>query len=171
MGTRAFSVYLFPLLKGRLPQPYTNTLNLETGKASRVNLLPQPPTEGLDFPQLRRSLLGRKNRFGYFTGFGWDSYPNSLVKLDLNVSVATSSGYEGWKMGESGTAGRILFSFEEEGGGDGKRRLKSSSGFDDGYAFDNGSLVLLFPNIYIETTPLGTTSFCVLYCYLYKNIS
>ncbi|CAM9773413.1 unnamed protein product [Ascophyllum nodosum] len=48
---------------GTLPQPHTNTLNLDTGKASMVNILPQSSTEGLDFPQLRQSLVGRKNRF------------------------------------------------------------------------------------------------------------
>ena len=51
-----------------------------------VNILPQSSTEGLDFPQLRQSLVGRKNRFGYFTGFGMEAYTTSVVKLDLDVS-------------------------------------------------------------------------------------
>ncbi|CAN0275331.1 unnamed protein product [Ascophyllum nodosum] len=72
---------------GRLPQPHTNTLNLDTGKASMLNILPQPPTEGLDFPQLRRSLVGRKNRFGYFTGFDMEEYPTKVVKLDLDAET------------------------------------------------------------------------------------
>ena len=71
--------------KGLLAQPHSNTLNLDTGKASMVNILPQPPTKGLDFPQLRQSLVGRKNRFGYFTGFDMEAYTTSVVKLDLDV--------------------------------------------------------------------------------------
>lgn len=69
----------------RMPQPHTNTLNLDTGKASRASLLPLPPKEGLDFPQLRRSLVGRKNRFGYVTGFDWEGLPSAVVKLDLQA--------------------------------------------------------------------------------------
>lgn len=52
-----------PLLSAaRLPRPYTTTLNLDTGKATRVRMVPPATNEGLDFPQLRRTLIGRKNR-------------------------------------------------------------------------------------------------------------
>ncbi|CAM9134879.1 unnamed protein product [Pylaiella littoralis] len=69
------------------PQPYTSTLNLDTGKATRASVLPQPPKEGLDFPQLRRTLVGRKNRFGYFTGFDDTGMPSALVKVDLEAAT------------------------------------------------------------------------------------
>lgn len=53
-----------PLPADQHARPYTTTLNLETGKATRACIVPQsePLTEGLDFPQVRKSLVGRKNR-------------------------------------------------------------------------------------------------------------
>lgn len=68
--------------------PHTTTLDLETGKATRVSVVPMPPTSGLDFPQLRRSLVGRKNRFGYATSFDAEGIPTAVVKLDLQVCVS-----------------------------------------------------------------------------------
>eukprot|EP00903_Cladosiphon_okamuranus_P013500 g12574.t1 len=72
---------------GRLPQPHTTTLNLDTGKATRACIIPQPPKEGLDFPQLRKTLVGKKNRFGFFAGFDLKGLPTALVKLDLQAAT------------------------------------------------------------------------------------
>ncbi|CAM9253945.1 unnamed protein product, partial [Scytosiphon promiscuus] len=74
-------------VKYGMPQPHMNTLCLSTGKATRASLMPQPPKEGLDFPQLRRSLVGKKNRFGYFTGFDNQGSPTAVVKLDLQAAT------------------------------------------------------------------------------------
>ena len=79
---------LRPVLPASMPQPHTTTLNLATGTASRASLLPLPPTEGLDFPQLRRSLVGRKNRFGYCTAFDRAGFPTAVVKLDLQARTS-----------------------------------------------------------------------------------
>lgn len=49
---------------GLMPQAYTTTLNLDTGNVTRACVTPQPPKEGLDFPQLNQALVGRKNRWG-----------------------------------------------------------------------------------------------------------
>lgn len=74
-----------PALPDRLAQPYTTTLNLDKGTASRKNLLPLPPTESMDFPQIRRSLVGRKNRFGYCAVFDTPGHPTAVVKLNLQA--------------------------------------------------------------------------------------
>eukprot|EP00903_Cladosiphon_okamuranus_P013499 g12573.t1 len=71
----------------QLPQPHTTTLNLDTGKATRACIIPQPPKEGLDFPQLRQTLVGKKNRFGFFVGFDSKALPTALVKLDLEAAT------------------------------------------------------------------------------------
>ncbi|CAN0496759.1 unnamed protein product, partial [Ectocarpus sp. 8 AP-2014] len=73
-------------------RPYTTTLDLETGKATRACLVPrsQPPTEGLDFPQIRKSLVGRKNRYGYFIAFDAGGLAAALVKIDLQATPETA---------------------------------------------------------------------------------
>ncbi|CAM9960416.1 unnamed protein product [Ectocarpus sp. 6 AP-2014] len=73
-------------------RPYTTTLNLETSKATRACLVPQsqPPTEGLDFPQIRKSLVGRKNRYGYFIAFDAGGLAAALVKIDLQATPETA---------------------------------------------------------------------------------
>lgn len=74
--------------KDRRPIPCETTLNLDTGEAFRAKTLPGPVTEGFDFPQIRRSLLGRKARFGYCAGYDKMKYPTAVVKLDLQVREA-----------------------------------------------------------------------------------
>ncbi|CAN0297467.1 unnamed protein product [Laminaria digitata] len=85
-----------------MAQPHTTTLNLDTGKASRASLLPLPPTEGMDFPQLRRTLVGRKNRFGYCTAFDLAGFPTSVVKLNLQARASAATP-------EEAMVGRIEF--------------------------------------------------------------
>lgn len=46
--------------------------------------------EAVDFPQLRRSLVGRKNRYGYATLFSSGDHPVGVMKLDLQVWVSNN---------------------------------------------------------------------------------
>lgn len=75
------------LSKDGLPFLHTVILNLNTGEVTRQSVLPasKPFSEGMDFPQLRRSLVGRKNRFGYCTTFNSMADAVAEVKVDLQV--------------------------------------------------------------------------------------
>ncbi|CAB1111477.1 unnamed protein product [Ectocarpus sp. CCAP 1310/34] len=70
-----------------LPFLHTVILKLDTGEVIRHSVLPEKPfVEGMDFPQLRRSLVGRKNRFGYCTTFNSKGDAAAEVKVDLQAA-------------------------------------------------------------------------------------
>ncbi|CAN0066039.1 unnamed protein product, partial [Ectocarpus sp. 8 AP-2014] len=70
-----------------LPFLHTVILNLDTGEVIRHSVLPEKPfSEGMDFPQLRRSLVGRKNRFGYCTAFNSKGDAAAELKVDLQAA-------------------------------------------------------------------------------------
>lgn len=103
---------LFP--KGRLPQPHTTTLNLDTGKATRACITPQPPKEGLDFPQLRQTLTGKKNR-RVFSIRWWKMCLPLFVLVHLRYLLCFIHSWRlGGQAGQTGffgcnTCGRKLF--------------------------------------------------------------
>eukprot|EP00752_Nemacystus_decipiens_P007044 g6317.t1 len=74
--------------EGAIPRPHTTTINLDTGKVTRACIIPHPPKEGLDFPQLNRAMVGRENRYGFFVGFdAMEGLPTAIVKLDLKATT------------------------------------------------------------------------------------
>lgn len=75
-----------------MAQPHMCTVNLDSGTVTKACMVPMPLKEGLDFPQLRRSLVGRRNRFGYFSGFDRHGKSRSLVKMDLQASEIRYEG-------------------------------------------------------------------------------
>eukprot|EP00752_Nemacystus_decipiens_P006247 g5634.t1 len=109
-----------PLKPGAIPRPYTTTLNLDTGTVTRACMTPQPPKEGLDFPQIRQALIGRKNRFGYFAGHDTiEDLPNALVKLDLEAATPETAEVGRIGLGDGWLGGEALFVPKHgEGGGE-----------------------------------------------------
>lgn len=70
--------------------PYLNvtTLNLDTGNVTRASVLPvssRTSSTGVEFPQVRRSLVGMKTRFGYCGGLDNKGNMTSEIKFDLQV--------------------------------------------------------------------------------------
>lgn len=92
--------------------PCTSTLDLTTGEATQKNLLPplkDGVLESIDFPQIRRSLVGRKNRFSYCCAFDSKNGPVAVVKIDLEASTPEEAMIGRINFGDDNVGGECVF--------------------------------------------------------------
>ncbi|CAM9454562.1 unnamed protein product [Ectocarpus sp. 6 AP-2014] len=112
---------------------HTVTLNLDTGEVTRESVLPSSRTlsEGMDFPQLRRSLVGRKNRFGYCTVMDMKGDAIAEAKIDLQAATPEKAQVGQIDYEDGFVGGECIFIPSKPDDGDGDGRLEG--GEDDGY--------------------------------------
>ncbi|CAM9591248.1 unnamed protein product, partial [Scytosiphon promiscuus] len=126
-----------------LPFLHSTTLNLDTGEVKRASVLPASSrscSTSMELPQVRRSLVGRKTRFGYCSAVGEGVRGfTSEMKVDLQAPTPETALVGRIVYGDGLVGGECIFIPSQQpgdaGGGGGVDLAGSTAGTeeDDGY--------------------------------------